>query len=540
MIMAIFSDYPYLGTTVIGFLLFIFSIVYFLAKLYRRCPSNKVLVVYGRVGGNKTVQCYHGGGTFVWPLIQGCAFLDLTPRTIHIPLRGALSHQNIRINVPSTFTVAVGVTPEVMNNAAVRVLDLEHKEIESMATEIIIGQLRLTVASLRIEEINQDRERFLEAIKKNIEPELHKIGLTLLNVNITDITDESEYIGSIGMKASSMAVNQAKIDVAEQEKQGEIGRTQADMEKRIKVARYHADAVLGENEAQGDMATAAAILIQKQAEADRQSQIARQTAEIDIQTAKAAAMNQAKIDMAEQEKLGEIGKANADKERRINVASFHAEANMGEYEAQGKISLAEALLAERRAEADKRSQVAKQLAELEIQKAKAAARAQQLEAEEIVPQEIIRRKIQIEAEAEAQRNILIAKGEAEAILTIRQAEAEGIQKLLDAKAKGYKQLMEACGEDGKSAATMLLIEKLEEIVKLQVEAIKNIKIDKITVWDSGCGEGGKGSSTSNFINQFTKSLPALHDIASLAGLELPQYLGKMDSENKANAINGAQ
>lgn len=466
--------------------------------------------------------------------------MDLTPRTIHIPLRGALSHQNIRINVPSTFTVAVGVTPEVMNNAAVRVLDLEHKEIESMATEIIIGQLRLTVASLRIEEINQDRERFLEAIKKNIEPELHKIGLTLLNVNITDITDESEYIGSIGMKASSMAVNQAKIDVAEQEKQGEIGRTQADMEKRIKVARYHADAVLGENEAQGDMATAAAILIQKQAEADRQSQIARQTAEIDIQTAKAAAMNQAKIDMAEQEKLGEIGKANADKERRINVASFHAEANMGEYEAQGKISLAEALLAERRAEADKRSQVAKQLAELEIQKAKAAARAQQLEAEEIVPQEIIRRKIQIEAEAEAQRNILIAKGEAEAILTIRQAEAEGIQKLLDAKAKGYKQLMEACGEDGKSAATMLLIEKLEEIVKLQVEAIKNIKIDKITVWDSGCGEGGKGSSTSNFINQFTKSLPALHDIASLAGLELPQYLGKMDSENKANAINGSQ
>lgn len=530
-------DISYLSITVIGFLLFIFSTIFFLAKLYRRCPSNKILVVYGRVAGSKTVQCYHGGGTFVWPLIQGCAFLDLTPRTIHIPLRGALSHQNIRVNVPSTFTVAVGVTPDVMNNAAVRVLDLDHKEIESMATEIIIGQLRLTVASLRIEEINQDRERFLEAIKNNIEPELHKIGLTLINVNITDITDESEYISSIGMKASSKAVNQAKIDVAEQEKQGEIGRTQADMERRIKVATYHAEAVLGENEAQGSMASAAALLAQKQAEADKQSQIARQSAEIEIQKAKVVAMNQAKIDMAEQERLGEIGKALADKERRIKVSSYHAEANVGEYEAQGNIALSGALLAEKQAEADKRSQIAKQLAELEIQKAKAAAKAQELEAEEIVPQEIKRRKMQIEADAEAQRNILIAKGEAEAILAIREAEAEGIQKLLNAKAKGYKQLIEACGEDAKSAATMLLVEKLEEIVKLQVEAIKNIKIDKITVWDSGNNtENGKGSSTSNFISQFTKSLPALHDIASLAGLELPEYLGKV-SKDSQNGIN---
>ncbi len=443
-------EITYLGFTVIIFLLFLFSTLFFFAKLYRRCPSNKILVVYGRVSGNKTVQCYHGGGTFVWPLIQGCAFLDLTPRTIHIPLKGALSHQNIRVNVPSTFTVAVGVTPDVMNNAAVRMLDLDHKGIESMATEIIIGQLRLTVASLRIEEINQDRERFLDSIKKNIEPELHKIGLTLLNVNITDITDESEYINSIGKKASSTAVNQAKVDIAEQEKQGDIG------------------------------------------------------------------------------------KAQAEKDRRVSVASFNAEAVQGENDSKAQIALTNATLAEKEAEATRRSQVAKQQAEAEIQKARALAQTQLLEAEQIVPQEINKKKIQIEAEAEAQRTVLIAKGEAEAILAIKQAEAEGIQKLLDAKAKGYKQLVEACGDDAKSASTMLLIEKLEEIVKLQVEAIKNIKIDKITVWDSGNGsngDGNKGSSTSNFISQFVKSLPALHDVASMAGLELPEYLGKITKDS---------
>ena len=192
------------------------------------------------------------------------------------------------------------------------------------------------------------------------------------------------------------------------------------------------------------------------------------------------------------------------------------------------MALTNASLAEREAEAAQRSQVAKQNAEAMIQKARALAQTQLLEAEQIVPQEIKKRQMQIEAEASAQSKIIIARGEAAAILSIRQAEAEGIQKLLDAKASGYKQLFEACGEDAKSAATMLLIEKLEEIVKLQVEAIKNIKIDKITVWDSGNGSDGKGSSTSNFISQFMKSLPALHDIAATAGLELPEFLGKVN------------
>ena len=215
----------------------------------------------------------------------------------------------------------------------------------------------------------------------------------------------------------------------------------------------------------------------------------------------------------------------------------------GENDSKAQIASTNAMLAEKEAEAAQRSQVAKQNAEALIQKARALAQTQLLEAEQIVPQEIRKRKIQIDAEAEAQSKVIIARGEAEAILTVREAESQGIQKLLDAKAAGYKQLFEACGEDAKSAATMLLIEKLEEIVKLQVEAIKNIKIDKITVWDSGSADG-KTSSTANFISQFTKSLPALHDIASLAGLELPQYLGKVSpdtlSEVTAKVIHRAE
>jgi len=432
----------YLGVLIGLVVAFFFVFVMFLASRYRRCPSNMILAIYGKVGSGESVRCIHGGAAIVWPLIQDYTYLSLTPMTIAIPLKNALSMQNIRVSVPSTFTVAIDTAPESMTNAAVRLLSLQREEIETMAQEIIFGQLRLTVASLTIEQINQDRERFMDAVRKNIDTELGKIGLTLINVNITDITDESGYIESIGKKAASTAVNQAKVDVAEQEKKGAIGEAEAQRERRIQVASFNAQAVEGEN------------------------------------TAKA------------------------------NIASFNAN------------------LAEKEADATRRGEVAKQISIAEIQKAKALAETRRLEADEVVPREIEKRKVEIDAEAQAEKNRKLARGEADAIVSVKTAEAEGVKKVLAAKADGYKALVSSAGSNPKDAATLLLVEKLEEIVKLQTEAIRNIKIDKITVWDSG---GEKGSSTANFMSHLVKSLPPLHDVAALAGVELPAYLGTVQT-----------
>ena len=436
-------DFIIAGTALAAF--FIFITCAYLASFYRRCPSNKILVVFGKVGVQQSSKCYHGGGTFVWPLIQDYYYLDLTPIAIHVPLKSALSQQNIRINVPSTFTVAIDTTPEAMHNAAIRILGLSLKDIELMATEIIVGQLRLTVASLRIEEINQDRERFLLEIRKHIEPELKKIGLMLLNVNITDITDESGYIESIGRKAVSTAVNQAKVDVAKQEKLGDIGKAQEEKERRIQVAVYHAQAVEGEN----------------------------------------------------------LSKA--------QIASCNAQ------------------LAEQEALADSRSQVSHQHALVEINQAKSLAESKRLEAEEIIPQEIEKRRIEIAASAEAEKQKIHAYAEAASLIALKEAEARGIEQTLKAKADGYRMLVQACADNAQDAATMLMIEKLEEIAKLQAEAIKNIKIDKITVWDSG-KEGA--SSTANFVSGMVKSLPPLHEIAAMSGIKLPEYLGNLEEKTK--------
>ena len=437
-----------------------------LVTRYKRCSSDEILVVYGRVGGGRASKCIHGGATMVWPLIQDFKKISLTPMTISIPLDNALSLQNIRINVPSTFTVGVSTNPLIMNNAAERLLHLNKNEIEAMAQEIILGQLRLTVASLTIEQINQDRDAFLELIRDNVGAELHKLGLYLINVNIIDITDESNYINSIGKKAAAGAVNKALVDVANAERDGAIGKANADREREVQVAQNVAESEKG----------------QKAAEVDR----------------------------------------------RVYVQQQEATGVQGENISRAEIAAYQADLEEKEAEAMRRAEVARRTAEMEVQKAQYMLEQERLRAEEIVREEISKTQIEIAAEAEAERQRRIAQGEADAILARYNAEAEGTKAVLEAKANGYKQLVSSAGGDPKAAATLLMVEKIEDIVARQTEAISNLQIDKITVWDSG--NGGEGGSTANFVSSLIHSLPPVHDVAKMAGVDLPDYLGSMKEE----------
>ena len=436
------------------------------ATRYKRCASDEILVVYGRIRGGKASRCIHGGAVMVWPLIQEYKKISLIPMTISIPLDNALSLQNIRINVPSTFTVGVSTNPLIMNNAAERLLHLTKNDIEGMAQEIILGQLRLTVASLTIEQINQDRDAFLELIRDNVGAELHKLGLYLINVNIIDITDESNYINSIGKKAAAGAVNKALVDVANAERDGAIGKANADRDKEVQVAQNVAESQKG----------------QKAAEVDR------------------------RVFVQQQEATGVQGENLS----RAEIASYQAD------------------LEEKEAVAMQRAEVARRTAEMEVQKAQYNLEQERLRAEEIVREEISKTQIEIAAEAEAERQRRIAQGEADAVLARYNAEAEGTKAVLEAKANGYKQLVASAGGDVKAAATLLMVEKIEEIVARQTEAIANLQIDKITVWDSG--SGGEGGSTANFVSSLIRSLPPVHDVAKMAGVDLPDYLGSMKEE----------
>lgn len=420
----------------------VFALLMGILSRYRKCPSDKILVIYGKVGSDKNGQarsakCVHGGAAFIMPIIQSYQFMDLTPISINVDLKNALSKQNIRVDVPSRFTVGISTEPGIMQNAAERLLGLRMNEIQELAKDIIFGQLRLVVATMEIEEINNDRDKFLVAVSNNVEIELKKIGLRLINVNVTDINDESGYIEALGKEAAAKAINDAKKSVAEKDRDGEIGQANAQRDQRIQVAAANALAIKGENESKIEVAQSEALRREKEAESMRLA-----TAAEAVQAAKA-------------------------KE--------------------------EAYIAQQQAE-----------------QTRAALETATQQADVIVKAKIAKEQAEIEAEAKAEVARRTAKGEAD----------------------GMRELVNAAGGNADSAIKLILANNMEELMKIQVEAIKNIKIDKVTVWDGGSkGENGK-TATADFISGIMKAVPPMGEMFNQAGMELPKFLGEKIDDPK--------
>jgi flotillin len=436
-------------------------------------------------------------------VIQDYAYLDLKPISIEANLTNALSRQNIRVDVPCRFTIAISTEPDSMNTAAERLLGLTPEQIQELSKDILFGQLRLVIATMTIEEINSDRDKFLDNISKNVDAELKKIGLKLINVNVTDIRDESGYIEALGKEAAAKAVNEAIISVAEQVKIGETGRAIADRERETQIAETHRDRDVKIANTQKDREVS--IASAGKDEAIGKAEAARDTR---VKTSEANAT------AVEGENFAKITIANSDASRREKEAEAMRIAVSAEKVQQAK-ALEASYLAEQRAE-EARS---------------ARERATQV-ANIVIPAEIAKQKAIIEAQAAAETIRENAKGEADAIFAKMEAEAKGLFEILTKQAEGYKQVVAAAGGDPTNAFQLLLIEKLPELVRTQVEAVKNIKIDKITVWDSGNGADGNGS-TANFVSGMMKTVPPLNDLFNMAGLNLPSYLKGSDGVETA-------
>jgi flotillin len=484
-----------------------FSTIILLKSNYKRCSSNQVLVIFGRTSQGQAAKTVHGGAAFVVPLIQDYRYLSLEPIQIEIPLRGALSIENIRVNVPSVFTVAIGTQPDVMTNAAIRLLDLTVVDIRKQAEEIIFGQLRQVIASMGIEDINRNRDTFLEHIQGSVEPELKKIGLVLINVNITDITDESGYIDAIGKKAASTAIQQARGDVAEQEKLGEVRVADAEREKVVQVAAATKLREIGTREAQREQAVRLAALAKEQTVGEQAAAFER--------------------DMQVKE---------AEQRMRVSVAEADALAVDGENVAAAKVAVSQATLLVQKAEAYQRGEVRKREAEAAVVEAQnralakaALAEAERVEAEQRAkleaPAKAQKARILVDAEAEAEKRRLEAEGEASAIFAKLEAEARGQYEILAKKGEGLKAIVEACG-GAQQAFQLMLLEHLDNLAESSAKAISNIKFDKVVVWENGGGNGR--SSTADFLHKMAGSLPPMLQVMrDIGGVNIPDSLATL-------------
>lgn len=538
---------------------------------YRRCKPNQVLVVYGKTGGEKkSAKLYHGGAAFVLPIIQSYDVLSMEPMQIDCKLTGALSSQNIRVDVPTTITVAISTNPEIMQNAAERLLGMDTESTENLITDIVYGQMRLIIAEMTIEKLNSDRDEFLDKARKNIDNELNKLGLYLLNINISDIRDEAGYIMNLGKEAESRALNEAQANIEEQEKLGAIkiavqqkeketavANTKKEQEIQIACTEKEKETIVAETKKEKEIALALTDKEKQigvaQADRDRAAVIAKTLT--DKESAIVRSKAELEVNKAEAERMEEVGKnkAEADKEAAIAIQNSEAQikkaeknASIGYNNAQKEVAVSESELQVIKAQSEKKAgeervkseaavKTAKELADKEVEEAKAKKVQAALKAEKIVPAEIQKQEAMLQADAEAEKikrradaeaaaHLAKAEAEAKAIQMKLEAEAEGKKKSLMAEADGFKAMVEAAESNPQIAIQYKMVNQRKEIAGEQVKAFEHINLGNITVFDGG------QNSTGNFLNNVVKTVaPALGVIDQLP---IADTLKKLKGDDK--------
>lgn len=490
---------------------------------YRKCKSDEVLVVYGKTGDKKSAKLYHGGAAFVWPIIQGYSFLNMKPMQIDCKLTGAISKQNIRVDVPTTITVAVSTEPEVMQNAAERLLGLNIEAQQELIKDVVYGQMRLVIADMTIEQLNSDRDTLLENCRKNIDSELKKFGLYLMNINISDIRDEADYIVNLGKEAEAKAKNEALANIEEQQKLGAIKIAEQQKERATKVAETNRDKNTQLADTQRDEEIKVAI-----ADKERESKVAEENAEKESRIAKASASMEVNKEQARTEQESRTAELQSDMEikqaeaqKKSAIGQNNAAKEVAESNAELEVTKAEA--SRKAGEAQARTQAAvltaQENAQREIEEAKARKVEQALKADKIVPAEIAK-----------QQAILDADALAEQIKRKANAEAEGKKKSLLAEAEGFEAMVKAAERNPEIAIQYKMVDQWKEIASEQVKAFEHIQLGNVTVFDGGNG------TTSNFLqNVVSKVAPALGILDKLPIHDTYQNI--VNPSSKGNAQN---
>lgn len=519
---------------------------------FKKCPSDKIMVIYGKTGGNKTAKCVHGGASFIIPIVQGYKFMSLEPLQFECNLTKALSAQNIRVDVPTTVTVGISTEPTIMQNAAERILRLNAKALEDLVKDIVYGQLRLVVSNMTIEQLNADRDEFMKEVSTAVGGELAKIGLKLINLNITDIRDEAGYIVALGQKDKAIAINAANVEIAKAEKDGATKIAEQERAKNSEVAKTKQEEAIA-------VATA---------DAEKDAKVAEQQKVRDIAIANASSEGKIGEITAKQlvvQKDAELKVTEAEAEKTANTAKVQSEAAVAEEQqlANVKVVQAEAKVMKER-----------ELAQKTAEEARAERNEAALKADKIVPAEISKEeaklkaeayqiKLEKEAEATANQAKIIAAGAAEAKAlegegvaksiafegegkgkaisaeglaeaeVIRQkglAQAEAEKASLAAQAEGFEAMIKAAETNPQIAIQFKMVQEgtYENIAREQVEAYKHMNFGNVNIMDTSKG-GGLTSVMQGLISQIAPMLDVMK------GMEIPgvsKLLKGSDTKNK--------
>jgi flotillin len=411
----------------------------FVGLRYRTSPSNQWLVRTGL--GIDDMQI---AKRFVqWPF-QNIQVIDMTPQSFKLAVN-AMSREKMEFKFPAVFTIGPKNETDSLTKYSRFLLAQNFDDTDTLIRGIIEGETRSLSANLSIEDIFTGRAAFKSEVVGNVKAQLDQYGLEIYNANIEELkdSDTSNYFRSLAQKIKAEAENKAKVEVAEQNKRGNIGSKEREAETRQRVAAVEAETALVENTRRQEILKSEADLAKTKAEQDLVAQQARIKAEQEAE------------------------------------------------------SLRMGLLRD----------VEKRRAEMELEKQRAA---------ELVKATVEAETACKEAEGKAQSQRILA----EALLFQKQKEAEGIQALLGAQAEGLQRLVASFGGDARALLSYTMLEKglYEKLAEANAKAIKDLN-PKITVWTHD-----PATSMSAVQNLGKSLIPMLDTIQDQTGYALPTWL----------------
>ncbi|MGG7621032.1 flotillin family protein [Robertmurraya sp. GLU-23] len=452
---------------IVAFLL-IALIAVFITK-YRTAGPDEALIVTGSYLGNKNVhvdesgnriKIIRGGGAFIFPVFQQAEPLSLLSSKLEVTTPEVYTEQGVPVMADGVAIIKIGGSIEEIATAAEQFLGKAKEDRENEAKEVLEGHLRSILGSMTVEEIYKNRDKFSQEVQRVASQDLAKMGLVIVSFTIKDVRDKNGYLDSLG-----------KPRIAQVKRDADIATAEAEKETRIKRAEAAKDAQKAELERATEIAEAEKVNQMKIAEYRREQDIAKARADqaYDLETARA------KQEVTEHEMQIKI----IERQKQIELEEKEIQRRERQYDSEVKKKAdADRYAVEQAAAADK----AKQLAEADANKYRIEAMAK-ADAEKV--------RLDGLAKAESER----AQGEAE-------AEIIRLKGLAEAEAK--RKIAEAFDMYGQAAVMDMIVRMLPEYAKEIASPLSNI--DKITVVDTGGGEGGGANKVTGYATNLMSSL----------------------------------
>lgn len=229
--------------SIFGIIIFL----WFLNTFLQICKPNEILILSGRKRRNQDGQelgyrVIFGGRTMCIPILETVKTMDLRTMPVRVEVKNAYSKGGTPLNIQAIANVKISNDRKIVGNAIERFLERDRSEISRVAKETLEGNLRGVVGTLTPEQLNEDRLQFAESIAEDVSRDLSKLGLQLDTLKIQSVSDDVDYLNSIGRRQIALIVRDAEI--AESNAMAEAEQTEADCRRQAEVAKTQAQTIV--------------------------------------------------------------------------------------------------------------------------------------------------------------------------------------------------------------------------------------------------------------------------------------------------------